>query len=64
VTYLVREYVDANGRIPFRSWLGDLDTGTRARIQARILRFELGNLGDHKDVGGGVWEAPLDFGPG
>ena len=35
-----------------------------ARIQARILRFETGNLGDHKDVGEGVWEARLDFGPG
>lgn len=34
------------------------------RIQARILRFELGNLGDHKQVGGGVWEARLAFGPG
>ena len=37
---------------------------TRARVQTRVLRFELGNLGDHKDVGGGVWEARLDFGPG
>ncbi|MBK7582621.1 MAG: type II toxin-antitoxin system RelE/ParE family toxin [Myxococcales bacterium] len=36
----------------------------RARVQARILRFETGNLGDHKEVGGGVWEARLDFGPG
>ena len=35
-----------------------------ARIQARILRFENGNLGDHKTVGDGVWEARLDFGPG
>jgi len=37
---------------------------TRARVQARILRFEVGNLGDHKDVGAGVLEARLDFGPG
>jgi putative addiction module killer protein len=37
---------------------------TRARIQARILRFEHGNLGDHKSVGGGVLEARVAFGPG
>jgi len=60
----VREYVDDDGRLPFREWLIHLDTVTRARVQARILRFEMGNLGDHKDVGGGVWEARLDFGPG
>ena len=41
-----------------------LDTATRARVQARILRFELGNLGDHKEVGAGIWEARFDFGPG
>ncbi|MGC4094578.1 MAG: type II toxin-antitoxin system RelE/ParE family toxin [Polyangiaceae bacterium] len=64
MTYLVREYVDARGRNPFRNWLDELDTVTRARIQARLLRFELGNLGDHKEVGGGVWEARFDFGPG
>ena len=29
-----------------------------------MLRFESGNLGDHKSVGGGVSEARLDFGPG
>lgn len=64
MSFVVREYVDASGQIPFRKWLRDLDTATRARIQARILRFEFGNLGDHKDVGGGVQEARLDFGPG
>jgi putative addiction module killer protein len=36
----------------------------RARIQARVLRFETGNLGDHRAVGRGVWEARCDFGPG
>lgn len=50
MNFIVREYVDDAGRIPFRNWLGDLDTTTRARVQARILRFETGNLGDHKDV--------------
>jgi len=64
VSFVVREYVEDSGRIPFRDWLGGLDITTRARVQARILRFEMGNLGDHKEVGAGVWEARFDFGPG
>jgi putative addiction module killer protein len=60
----VREYLDETGRSPFRQWLAELDQNTRARVQARVLRFELGNLGDHRQVGQGVWEARLDFGPG
>jgi putative addiction module killer protein len=64
VAFIVREYVEDGGRIPFRDWLTELDKATRAMVQARILRFETGNLGDHKDVGAGVLEARLDFGPG
>ncbi len=64
MAFVVREYVGDGGRIPFRDWLTELDKATRARVQARILRFETGNLGDHKDVGSGVLEARLDFGPG
>src|SRR5438034_11495722 len=60
----IREFLDGDGRNPFREWLNDLDASVRARIQARVFRFETGNLGDHKVVGGGVWEARLDFGPG
>lgn len=37
---------------------------TKARVQARILRFETGNLGDHKQLGDGVWEARCAFGRG
>ena len=29
----------------------ELDVPIRARVQARILRFESGNLGGHKEVG-------------
>jgi putative addiction module killer protein len=60
----IREYVDARGTCPFRSWLNRLDTKTRARIQARVLRFETGNPGDQKPVGEGVYEARCPFGPG
>lgn len=60
----VREYLTPEGTNPYRLWLRTLDTPTRARIQARVLRFEQGNLGDHKSVGEGVWEARLAFGPG
>lgn len=61
---IIREYLTADGRNPFREWLDNLDIGVKARIQARVLRFEMGNLGDHKSVGGGVWEARLMFGSG
>ncbi len=60
----VQEYLTADGRNPFRLWLGTLDVAVRARVQARVLRFELGNLGDNNSVGAGVWEARLTFGPG
>jgi putative addiction module killer protein len=60
----VREYQTPDGKNPFRHWLDSLARPVRARIQARVLRFELGNLGDHKDVGKGVYEGRVMFGPG
>ncbi len=60
----VREYLTADGKNPYREWLDSLDVTSRARIQARVLRFSTGNLGDHKSVGGGVWEARVMFEPG
>jgi putative addiction module killer protein len=60
----VREYVDKRGYSPFRDWLDSLSLAAKARIQARVLRVESGNLGDHKSVGEGVMELRFDFGPG
>jgi putative addiction module killer protein len=36
----------------------------RVAVLRRIDRITLGNFGDHKPVGGGVWELRVDVGPG
>ena len=49
----------------FTEWLEDLrDVKGRAVIARRIQRLTLGNFGDQKSVGGGVFELRIDFGPG
>lgn len=49
----------------FDQWFEELkDAKGRFRIQARIDRAELGNLGDCESVGGGVSEMRIHFGPG
>ena len=46
-------------------WFKSLrDVRAKARIDARIRRISLGNLGDSKSVGGGVQELRVDYGPG
>ena len=53
------------GRIPFDEWLDDLgDQNAVGRILARLARVRLGNLGDCKGVGDGVFELRVDYGPG
>jgi putative addiction module killer protein len=59
---IVVEYLTRDGVSLYRRWLETLDLSVRPRVEARVLRFGFGNLGDHKSVGGGVWEARLDFG--
>ena len=49
----------------FIGWLESLkDVKARARIDMRLYRIALGNLGDAKSVGGGVSEFRIDYGPG
>jgi putative addiction module killer protein len=49
----------------FDSWLSQLgDAVAKARIIKRIRSAERGNFGDHKIVGGGVWEMRVHHGPG
>jgi putative addiction module killer protein len=61
----VKIYQDAHGNEPFENWLNSIrDKRTLARIDSRLRRVRLGNLGDHRSVGEGVFELRLDFGPG
>jgi putative addiction module killer protein len=62
--YRIKEYIRDNGQNPYREWLDSLDTKVRARIQARIFRVQLGNLGDINSVDDGVFEFRFFFGAG
>ena len=49
----------------FSTWLAGIRDGmTRRRLQVRLRKVTLGNLGDVKPVGGGVMEMREFFGPG
>jgi putative addiction module killer protein len=49
----------------FSNWfVGLKDVKGRFRIQARIDRAEMGNLGDCEPIGEGVSEMRIHFGPG
>lgn len=53
------------GKDLYGSWLAGLrDSAGRNAIIRRVERVEEGNFGDHRPVGGGVWEMRIDFGPG
>jgi putative addiction module killer protein len=59
------EYVDADGRNPFREWLNRLkDRKAQVAIDARLTRVRMGNLGLCRSVGKGVFELKVDLGPG
>jgi putative addiction module killer protein len=58
-------YEDRHGNEPFTVWLESLkNPKTRYRIVTRLDRVELGNLGDHSKLSGGMVELRLHFGPG
>ncbi len=61
----IRYYVTEEDISPFVVWFKSLRDGTaRNKIEIRLKRLELGNLGDYKFVGAGVYELRVDTGPG
>lgn len=58
-------YQMPNGREPFTDWFESIrDQRIQDRIQSRLDLIALGNLGDRKAVGAGVYELRLHFGAG
>ena len=50
---------------PFETWLASLrDPDGKSRVRLRIRRVLLGNLGDYKPLGDGVYELRIKAGPG
>ena len=61
----LRYYQTSTGGQPFVEWMHDLkDRQARTRIEARLTRIAVGNLGEVATVGEGVMELKIDWGPG
>ena len=61
----LRIYTTLDGRAPYSDWLNGLrDNQIRGVVRTRLNRIRLGNLGDSKAVGDGIYEFRIDYGPG
>jgi len=60
----VKVYSDeVTGKEPFTEWLHSLkNSTTRNRVLKRLERLYLGNFGDYKALGEGIYEMRLFFG--
>ncbi len=63
-TWEIKKYVTEKDLCPFDQWFNNLDLQTQVRIDVRLDRVSLGNFGDYKNVGEGVYELRFFFGSG
>ena len=60
----IQKYVTDTEMCPFDQWFEKLDIQTQVQVDVRLDRISLGNFGDYKSVGEGVYELRLFFGAG
>lgn len=61
----IRRYITSDGKVPFAEWLDSLrDSRAKVKIEARLERVKLGNLGDYRSVEEGVCELRIKYGSG
>ena len=57
--------IEIRQTVEYEKWFGSLkDRTARVRVDIRIRRLSLGNLGSVEPVGEGVSELKIDYGPG
>jgi putative addiction module killer protein len=62
---IIKIYQDEYGNEPFNDWLKSIkDFNTKIRILSRLERIKIGNFGDHRSIGEGLYELRLHFGSG
>jgi putative addiction module killer protein len=62
--FKLRTYVDEHGRVPFETWILELDGQAQAKVTIALSRLERGNMSNVETVGEGVFELKLNWGPG
>lgn len=63
--YTITYYLTEANKKPFKEWLDGLkDITARQKIRIRLDRARLGNLGNNRAVGDGVFELKIDYGLG
>ncbi len=61
----IEYYYTTNAKSPAKESLNSIkDKFTQAILFKRIRQASLGQFGDYKSVGSGVYEMRIDFGPG
>jgi putative addiction module killer protein len=53
-----------SGKVPFETWHDKLAMALQRAVDARLTRLAVGNFGDHKTLGAGVYELRIMKGPG
>jgi putative addiction module killer protein len=62
---VVDYYRTPAGKEPAREWLSSIkDKLTQAILYKRLRQAGLGQFGDTRNVGDGVWELKINYGPG
>ena len=62
--YEIDYYTKSNGFCPYLEWHNLQEKKVKHAADARLGRLRLGNFGDCKSVGEGVWELKINIGPG
>jgi hypothetical protein len=61
----IQRYIKPDGKIPFDDWFDNLrDIKAQIKINKRLNRVNLGDLGDYRALREGVFELKIDYGSG